>query len=115
MHNVRIILAFLLSTSTVFAAEVHFVPGITVSGNTAWKGELIRLTERELEWRDENNNSIVQPLQAVMDIDLQPPVPLPNGLKYTDVELIDGSLLHCSRFALKPKDVELTLAVSDQV
>lgn len=115
MHIVRILLACLLGTSTAFAAEVHFVPGITVSGNPACKGELVSLSERELEWRDESNNTIVQPLQAVMDIDLQPAVPLPNGLRYADVQLTDGSLLHCSRFALKPKDVELTLAVSEQV
>src|SRR5262249_34641649 len=63
---------------------------------------------------DENNNTTVQPIQAVLDIDLQPVVPLPSGLKYTDVELTDGSLLHCSRFALKAQEVELTLAVSEQ-
>src|SRR5437868_2769454 len=109
--SVRSILVLLLSTSAVFAAEVHFVPGRLSSS----KGELVSLTEKELTWRDENNSTIVEPLQAVLGIDLQPAVPLPSGLKYTDVALTDGSLLHGSRFALKDKEIELTLAVSERV
>ncbi len=109
--SVRYILALLVSTSAVLAAEVHFVPGRLPSS----KGELVGLTDKELTWRDENNNSLVEPLQAVLGIDLQPAIPLSNGLKYTDVALTDGSLLHGSRFALKGKEVELTLAVSEQV
>jgi hypothetical protein len=95
--------------SAVSAAEVQFVPG------AACKGELVSLTDKDLTWRDESNKTIVEPLQAIGGIDLQPPVPLPKGLKYTEVELTDGSLLHCRRFAVKPKEVELTLAVSGQV
>ena len=60
-------------------------------------------------------NTVVQPLQTVQAIDLQPAVPLPSGLKYSEVQLTDGSLLHVSRVALQRKDVELTLAVSGQV
>jgi hypothetical protein len=107
---VRSILALLVSTSAVSAAEVHFVPG-----RSTVKGELVRLTEKELTWRDENNNNVVESLQLVLGIDLQPAVALPNGLKYTEVALTDGSLLHGSRFALKGKEVEITLAVSGQV
>jgi hypothetical protein len=117
MTIVRTILTLLASATVVFAAEVHFVPGgPTVAGvtGTSVKGELVSLTDKELTWRDENNNTVVQPIQAVLDIDLQPAVPLPNGRKYTDVELVDGSLLHCSRFALKSQEIELTLAGSEQ-
>jgi hypothetical protein len=116
MMIVRSLLALLLSATLAVAAEVHFVPGSTsganLSGSSSCKGELVSLTDKELTWRDENNHTIVQPLQAVLNIDLQPALPLPNGLKYTEVELTDGSLLHCSRFALKVKEIELTLAIS---
>src|SRR5437870_12525984 len=106
----RIFLAFLLTTPALGAAEVHFAPGRSASG----KGEIIRLTDKELTWRDESKSTVVEPIQAVLDVDLQPAVPLPNGLKYTDDELTDGSLLHCSRFALKSQEVELTLDVSER-
>src|SRR5690349_14148064 len=103
MTAVRTILILSIIATAVSAAEIRFVPGVPtgpgVTGASA-KGELVGLTDKELTWRDENNNTAVQPIQAVLDIDLQPAVALPNGLKYTDVELTDGSLLHCSRFAV---------------
>jgi hypothetical protein len=85
-----------------------------LSGTNSCKGELVRLTDKELTWRDENNKNVVEPLLAVLAVDLRPALSLPKGLKYAEVELTDGSLLHCSRFAVKPKEVELTLAVSGQ-
>lgn len=109
--SARTILVLLISTPLIGAAEVHFVPGRSASG----KGELVALTEKELTWRDEHNNTVVEPLQAILSIDLQPAVPLPNGLKYTDVALTDGSLLHGTRFAVKEKEVEVTLAVSERM
>src|SRR5207247_2165079 len=105
------ILAFLLSATSLVAAEVRFVPGRAHSG----KGELVSLTDKELTWRDETSNTIVEPLQAVLGIDLQPAVPLPSGLKYTEVALTDGSLLRGTQFGIKDKEVELTLAVSERV
>jgi NPCBM/NEW2 domain len=117
MSIVRTILALLVSVTAGWAAEIHFVPGGPTGENplgTAGKGELISLSDKEITWRDQNNNTTVRPLQAVLDVDLQPAVPLPNGLKYTDIELTDGTLLHCSRFAMKSQEVELTLAVSEQ-
>ncbi|HLJ96592.1 MAG TPA: NPCBM/NEW2 domain-containing protein [Gemmataceae bacterium] len=108
--SVRNLLVLLVSTSSLWAGEVHFVPGRPSS-----KGELVRLTEKELTWRDEANQTIVEPLQAVLGIDFQPAVPLPAGLKYTEVALTDGTLLHGSRIAIKGKEVELILAVSERV
>src|SRR5205814_1941562 len=58
------------------------------------------------------SKTLVAPVPALLRIDLQPAVAFPNGQKYTAVELTDGSRLRCSGFAVKPKEVELTLAVS---
>jgi hypothetical protein len=76
---------------------------------------LVSLTEKDVTWRDENNNTIVEPIQVVLGIDLQAAAPLPHGLKYTEIVLTDNSLLHCSRFLLKGKEIEFTLSGSGQV
>lgn len=65
-----------------------------------------------MTWSDESNKTIIEPIEAVIGVDLQPAVPLPKGLKYAEVELTDGSLVHCVRFAVNARDIALTLAGS---
>jgi NPCBM/NEW2 domain len=120
MSFFRIVLAFLaIAPSALPAAELHFAPGaptkINLPGSTSCKGELVSLTDKEVTWRDESNNTIVEPIQVVLGIDLQAAAPLPHGSKYTEVVLTDNSLLHSSRFLLKGKEIELTLSGSGQV
>jgi hypothetical protein len=109
MSLLRSLLAFFAITTAAWAAEIQ------LAGNGSHRGELLSLNDRQLAWRDENGHTVVEPLHALLGIDLQPAAALPSGLKYTEVALTDGSLLHVSRFALKRKEVELTLAVSGQV
>ncbi len=105
---------FLACSSLGLAAELHFIPGGNRPGINSSKGELVSLSDKNITWRDESNNVLVEPVDRILRIDLRESTPLPPGLKYTDVELTDGTLLHCTRFALKGREAELKLAGSDQ-
>jgi hypothetical protein len=103
----RIFLAFLFFVSASSAAEVHTVSGKVLTG------DLLSLTDKQVILGGTNGRTIT-PLSEVLLVDIQRESALPSG-KYSDVELTDGTLLHCSRFTLKGKEVELKLASSEQV
>lgn len=89
------------------AADLLSLNGKRVSG------ELVSLSDKEIVLRTASG-SVKTPVAEILLIDLQPEAPLPSGTKYADLELIDGSQLHCSKIALKGRDLEVTLPVSEQ-
>jgi hypothetical protein len=91
---------------SVSAGEVRTVSGKVLTG------ELLSLTDKQVVIGSGNSRTTTL-VSEVLNIDLQHESAPPTG-KYSDVELTDGSLLHCSRFALKGKEVELKLASSEQ-
>ncbi len=107
MPVLRALLLILLGASAGLGGEVRLLKG------SSYPGELVRLTDKELHWQDAKSNLITEPLHAVLSIELQPVPALPASLKYTDVELTDGTLLHCSQVAIKGKRAELSLAGSN--
>jgi hypothetical protein len=111
MPVIRALLASLWLIAASRGGELHF----TEAGpKNSYKGDLVELSEEYVRWRDENKKEIREPLKVVLAIDLQPVPQFPAGLKYTDLQLTDGSLLHCSKLAFKGKEVELVLAVSEK-
>jgi hypothetical protein len=83
----------------------------TLSGKTH-HGELVSLSDKEIVFRA-TSGQVTAPVADALLLDLQRDQPLPSGLKYTEVELTDGTVLHAVKVAIKGKDVELTLAVSN--
>jgi hypothetical protein len=77
-------------------------------------GDLVRINEKEIVIRDKDKKEVATPLLEVLDVELGPAV-LPAGTKYIDVELTDGSLLHCGQFTLKKREVELKLISGQDV
>jgi hypothetical protein len=103
---IRSLLALFLCASLSLAGELQ-----TLSGKIL-NGELVSLTDKEVVFKA-GTGQVTTPLADILQLELQREGTLPSGLKYTDIELIDGTLLHCSKFAVKGKDVEITLAGSD--
>ncbi len=83
----------------------------TLSGKIL-TGEVVSLSEKEVVFKTASGQ-VATPVSDVLQIELQREGTLPSGLKYTDIELTDGSVLHCTQFAVKGKDVEVTLAGSN--
>jgi hypothetical protein len=106
----RVLLALLVCGLPCRAAELRTLKGETVTG------DLVSINDKEIVLA-KGAERVATPLAQVLQVDFGPAGKPPAG-PYTDVELTDGSLLHCHAFAIKGKDVELQLlpdAKADQV
>jgi hypothetical protein len=90
------------------AAEVRLLNGTVQTGN------LVAMNEREITLKTAAG-PVTTALAGVLEVKLEAPLGVAKGVKYADVELIDGSLLHCTQFGLKGKEVELTLLSGQKV
>src|SRR5262249_58279149 len=112
MPFTRVLLAFVVCASVGLAAD----PPITVRLlDGKWvTGEFANITDGEILLKVEGKQ-VATPLESVLQIDIQSmPVGAPPKEGYTAVELTDGSLLRCSKFAVKGKDATVTLAAGPQ-
>lgn len=92
----------LLLASVGFSDELRTLGGKTV------KGKLTSVNESQITLSTDAG-AVATPLTQVLAVDLQPVKGIPAGAKYTDVRLLDDTLLHCSDVALKGDQAELTL------
>jgi|GEM_PF-234425 len=88
------------------AGELHTLANKTISG------ELLSLSDKEVVFRSARGE-VKTPVGDILVIELQRETPLATGVKYADIELIDGTLLHCSKYSFKAKELEATLAGSE--
>jgi hypothetical protein len=103
MPVLRTLLVFLVCISLGRAAEIR-----TLSGQVI-KGDIVRVNDKEIVLRTDAGD-VATPLAQVLLLDLKKPVAgPPKDGEYTDVRLLDDTLLHCSKVVLKKSDAELTL------
>ena len=91
------------------AAEPETVEVRTLTGQTI-KGNLESVNEKELVIAGNDPVAVAQIVDLVFSAN-QPQA----GDKYLDVELSDGSLLHCSQFVLKGGKVDLKLVQGAEI
>lgn len=104
----RSLAALLLVVVAAPAAEIKTLKGELLTG------DLASINDKEAVLQ-KGGDKIVTPLAQIVQIDFGPPGKVPAEAKFTDVELTDGSILHCSQFTLKEKTVELTLLTGQKV
>jgi hypothetical protein len=106
MPAIRTLIALLLCASASLGGELQTLSGKILAG------DLVSLSDKELIFRGPTGN-VTTPIADVLQLELVRDTALPNGAKYTDIEMIDGTVLHCAKFALKGKNVEATLVGSN--
>jgi hypothetical protein len=107
MPKFRVVLVLLTSAALAPAGELH-----TLSGKT-YQGELAAVSDKEIGFRT-GTGVVKVPVVEVLRLDLGQPInPLGPTLKYSEIQLIDGSVFHARQLAIQGKEVELTLAGSD--
>jgi hypothetical protein len=84
----------------------------TLAGKTV-EGELVNLSSKEVVVRS-GEGPVAMPLAEVLDLEVQPSGAAPAAA-YADVELTDGSRLHCAQFTLKGSHVEMKLVGGTEV
>jgi hypothetical protein len=98
----RTVLALLL-----FAAASRGADLTTLKGDVV-KGDVVSLSDTELVL-DKGGAKVTFPILQVVQLDYKEVGKPPAGLSYADVELTDGSVLHCTKWGIKGKQVEVTL------
>ena len=97
------LLSFLLASTALAAEPVELQP---LKGDKL-KGDFVSLTEKEIVLQIDGK-PVSTPLDKVLQLDFRP-MANNKDLKYTAVELVDGSRLNCTDLAFKGKEVTLTL------
>ena len=92
--------------SRVTAADLHTLSNKIVSG------EIAEITDKHVVMTT-LSGIVNTPIADILRIDLQRESAIPPGVKFLDVELVDGSLLHCTKVQLKGPAVELSLTSAD--
>lgn len=95
-------LAWWLWAGPLLAAELHTLAGKNVSGTVTG------LTDSEITMRTDAGQTVATPLSQVLALDLRPVKGVGPG-KYSDVRLLDDTVLHCGKVVFKGQQVELTL------
>jgi hypothetical protein len=102
---------FLVAAARIDAAELRTLKGETITG------EIVSVTDKEVVVVRSGENAgerITTPLAQVLQIDYNP-AGKPSSDPFIDVELTDGSLLHCAKFNIKGKEIALTLLTGQEV
>lgn len=112
MPVIRSLLALLVCATFTLAepAKVRTLAG------KVYEGELLSLDGAGLAIKHKDGGKDVEtkvPLAEVLDIDLQAVAAPAN--KYVDVELVDGTLLHCGQMALVKGELDLKLVAGHEV
>src|SRR5206468_2919662 len=93
----RTLLALFLFAAVSVAADLRTLDGKTISG------DVMQLTDKEIVLRSAGKE-VVTPIEQVLVLELGAAAPAKlTGVKFLDVELTDGSLLHCSQVSFKGK------------
>jgi hypothetical protein len=101
---------FLVFRSPIFAAENDAVEVRTLSGQFT-KGTLESINDKEIVVSGHGR----VPIDQVLDLTFPDGTAGSSEGRVTDVELVDGSLLHCSQLAIKGKNVELKLLSGQEI
>jgi hypothetical protein len=100
--SVRALLVLVSLAGSVVAADVQTLSGKKLTG------EIVGLDKHALILKS-SDGEIRHPVSDVLLITLATGNQPPPG-PFADIELVDGSVLHCTKLALKPQAVEVTVA-----
>jgi hypothetical protein len=98
----------LLAGPSLLADELRTLGGKTVTGTLAG----IDASEITLKT---DAGPVATPLSQVLGLDLRKTKEIPAGVRFTDVRLLDDSVLHCQSVTFKGNDVDVTLLSGAQV
>lgn len=92
---------FLTSFASLFAADLRTLAGKSLQGTLA------DITAKAVILKTTAGTSTI-PFAEVLQVELQKPAALPAGTTYSDIELTDGSIVHCKKFVLNGKELQIT-------
>jgi hypothetical protein len=107
MRALRALPLLVLCASLTAAAELRTLKGELL------KGDLVSVSDKEVVISVGGKPTPV-PLASILAVDLGAPGKLPTDNRVIDVELTDGSVLHCSAFKVKGNQASFTVLLTGQ-
>jgi hypothetical protein len=89
-------------------AELHTLKGDVL------KGELEKITDKEIVLKMDGK-PVATPLPETLKLDFPAVSPVKLEGNYSDIELTDGTRLHCKEWTIKAKQVELKTLAGQQI
>jgi hypothetical protein len=74
--------------------------------NETFKGDIVGATDKEIVFST-GGEKVTLPITQIHSININPEGKIEPGTKYADLELTDGSLLHCKEVTLGPKGADV--------
>src|SRR5207247_361979 len=103
----HVLFVMFVFSSVSLAVDLRPLNGKPVSG------ELVSFNTKEIVLKTASG-PVTTSLSQVLQLDLEPLLGPGKDAKYQDVELTDGTLLHCGQFAIKSNQVEQALLSPQQ-
>ena len=107
MPILRTVALFLVLSSALLADELRTLGGKVILG------KVTQVSDKDITIKTDKE-VVKTPLNQVLALDFQPVKEL-TGEKHSDVRLLDDTVLHCSKVAIKGKDVTLTLVSGNTI
>jgi hypothetical protein len=104
----RALIAVLFCVSTTRAADV------TTLNMGVLAGDVVSISEKEIVLKNKDGIEAKVPMDEVLAIDYGTAGRPKNDAKYSDVELTDGSVLHCSSFLVKENNAVFKVLTTGQ-
>jgi len=101
MYATRVFIAALIAAAPLNAAELRTLQGETISGDIA------SITAKEVTIL-RNGVRVATPLAQILHVDCNP-AGKASAEHFIDIELTDGTLLHCEKYTIKGRDVSAKL------
>lgn len=108
VRRALLVLALVAVVPAGRAVEVSFLKGTPI------KGELVSINDKEIVI-DEGGKKVTRSVEEILKIELKEIGKPAAGTSFADVELVDGTILHCSKWLIKKREVELTLVAGPTV
>lgn len=100
-------LIILTTTATTSAAELRTLKGEVI------QGDLVSVSPKEIVL-NKDGTDVATSVPNVLQLTLQTPDKPPAMVKFVDVELTDGTILHCSSFVIKKDQVTFKVLLTGQ-
>src|SRR5262249_17158650 len=109
MPLLRSVLALFLVACVASADELRLLDNRTISGTVQ------AIDDKEVTLKTADDKIVKTPVDNVLELKIRAVTGVQATTTYTDIRLVDDSILMCSKFAIKGQKVEATLLSGDSV
>src|SRR5271156_2714427 len=104
MPRLWTLLVLLISVGVSIAADE-----VRTVNNKSVTGSIVSMDAKEVVVKTADGETVATPLEDVIAVNLNAVKKVPAGTAYTDIRLVDDSILLCEKFVIKGNSLEATL------